>query len=162
MNEQLTLDGFDIAKLHQLSDEDLKALNLTTLEYGISALELLKRPNVDFNVLSKLGYNSQIQTEDRYLIRDIEEQAEILIKYDGYIKRQIEQINNQEKVENIKIPDNIDYSSIKQISTESKEKLMKIRPKTIGQALRIGGVKPADISCLMVLIEQHRLKNSQK
>ena len=80
-----------------------------------------------------------------------------MIKYEGYIKRQNEQIENQNKTDNIKIPDDIDYEKIKQISTESKEKLIKIRPKTIGQALRIGGVKPADVSVLMVLIEQHRV-----
>ena len=126
------------------------------LELGTNAFEILKRPNLNYKILKELGFKSNIATDDNYLIRDIEEQTEILIKYDGYIKRQIEQINNQEKIENIKIPENIDYSSIKQISTESKEKLAKIRPKTIGQALRIGGVKPADVSVLMVLIEQHR------
>ena len=103
-------------------------------------------------ILKELGFNSNINCEDKYLIRDIEEQAEILIKYDGYIKRQEEQINNQQKTDNIKIPENIDYSSIKQISTESKEKLIKIKPKTIGQALRIGGVKPADISVLLIYL----------
>ncbi len=128
------------------------------LELGVSAFNLLKRPNIEYKILKELGYSSNIQIEDKYLIRDIEEQAEILIKYDGYIKRQIEQINNQDKIDNIKIPENIDYSTIKQISTESKEKLIKIKPKTIGQALRIGGVKPADVSVLMVLIEQHKIK----
>ena len=128
------------------------------LELGVSAFNLLKRPNIEYKILKELGYNSNISTDDKYLIRDIEEQAEILIKYDGYIKRQIEQINNQDKIDNIKIPENIDYSTIKQISTESKEKLIKIKPKTIGQALRIGGVKPADVSVLMVLIEQHKIK----
>ena len=126
------------------------------LELGINAFEILKRPNLNYKILKELGFKSNILTDDNYLIRDIEEQTEILIKYDGYIKRQIEQINNQEKMENIKIPENIDYSSIKQISTESKEKLIKIKPKTLGQALRIGGVKPADVSVLMVLIEQHK------
>ena len=62
-------------------------------------------------------------------------------------------------MENIKIPDFIDYKEIKQISTESKEKLIKIRPKTLGQALRIGGVKPADISVLMVMLEKHQLSS---
>jgi len=128
------------------------------LELGVSAFNLLKRPNIEYKILKELGYSSNIQVDDKYLIRDIEEQAEILIKYDGYIKRQIEQINNQDKIDNIKIPENIDYSTIKQISTESKEKLIKIKPKTIGQALRIGGVKPADVSVLMVLIEQHKIK----
>ena len=129
------------------------------LELGVNALNLLKRPNVNFKILKELGFKTSIPTVDKYVIRDIEEQTEILIKYDGYIKRQQEQIENQNKTDNIKIPENIDYTSIKQISTESKEKLIKIKPKTIGQALRIGGVKPADVSVLMVLIEQHKLKN---
>lgn len=127
------------------------------LEIGTNAFALIKRPNVTYEILKELGYNSNINSDDDYLIRDIEEQTDVLIKYDGYIKRQIAQIENQQKTENLKIPDDIDYSSIKQISTESKEKLIKIRPKTIGQALRIGGVKPADVSVLMVLIEQHRV-----
>ena len=127
------------------------------LEIGTNAFALIKRPNVTYEILKELGYNSNINSDDNYLIRDIEEQTDVLIKYDGYIKRQVAQIENQQKTENLKIPDDIDYSSIKQISTESKEKLIKIRPKTIGQALRIGGVKPADVSVLMVLIEQHRV-----
>jgi len=141
-------------------NKEILAKHNEPLELGINGFSALKRPNIDYNVLKELGYKSNIESDDKYLIRDIEEQAEILIKYDGYIKRQIEQINNQEKTENIKIPEDIDYSSIKQISTESKEKLIKIKPKTIGQALRIGGVKPADVSVLMVLIEQHRLKKT--
>ncbi len=131
------------------------------LEVGINALNLLKRPNVNYKILKELGYNSEINHDDKYLIRDIEEQSEILIKYEGYINRQIEQINKQEKMENIKIPDNINYEEIKQISTESKEKLIKIRPKTLGAALRIGGVKPADVSVLMVLIEQHKVLSAE-
>ena len=123
----------------------------------MSGLNLLKRPNVDYKILKELGFRSNIQTDDKYLIRDIEEQTEILIKYEGYIKRQSVEIGNHKKTEDIKIPEDIDYNSIKQISTESREKLIKIKPKTIGQALRIGGVKPADISVLMVLIEQHRV-----
>ncbi len=128
------------------------------LELGVNGLNLLKRPNVDYRILKELGFKSNIETDDNYLIRDIEEQTEILVKYDGYIKRQTAEINNHKKIEDIKIPDDIDYNLIKQISTESKEKLIKIRPKTIGQALRIGGVKPADVSVLMVLIEQHKVK----
>ena len=127
------------------------------LELGTNGFNILKRPNVDFKILKELGYKSRVNSPDNYLTRDIEEQAEILIKYDGYIKRQLDQIDKQIKTDEIRIPDDIDYNAIKQISTESKEKLNKIRPKTIGQALRIGGVKPADVSVLMVLIEQHRI-----
>ena len=146
--------------MFKISPEEILAKYNEPLELGINAFNLLKRPNVNYKVLKELGYNSNIETENKYLIRDIEEQTEVLIKYDGYIKRQLNQIENQEKMEHIKIPNNIDYDSIKQISTESKEKLIKIKPKTIGQALRIGGVKPADVSVLMVLIEQHRIKKN--
>lgn len=131
------------------------------LETGISAFNLLKRPNVDFKILKELGYKTNADTSDTYLIRDIEEQAEVLIKYDGYIKRQNEVIARQEKTDNIRIPKDIDYNSIKQLSIESREKLIKIKPETIGQALRIGGVKPVDVSILMVLIEQHRIKRAE-
>ena len=140
------------------NDENKAILNKygEDINIGMSAYGLLKRPNVDFKIIKELGYTSDIETDNTYIIRDIEEQTEVLIKYEGYIHRQNDQILNLEKTEKIKIPENIDYNSIKQLSTESKEKLNKIRPKTIGQALRIGGVKPADISVLMVLIEQHR------
>ncbi len=150
------LQSFKIAPNEK--NKEILAKYQENLELGTNAFNLLKRPNVDFKIIKELGYKQTNKTEDKYLIRDIEEQAEVLIKYDGYIKRQITQIENQSKTDNIKIPDDINYDEIKQISTESKDKLKKIRPKTIGQALRIGGVKPADVSVLMVLIEQHRIK----
>ena len=129
------------------------------LDVGKSAFELLKRPNVDYNVLKELGYKSNSEYPDKFFEREVKEQAEIKIKYDGYIKRQNSQIESADKMERINIPQDIDYFAIKQISTETKEKLDKIRPKTLAQALRIGGVKPADISCLMVLLESRKLKN---
>lgn len=128
------------------------------LDVGKSAFELLKRPNVDYSVLEQLGYKSNSEYPDEFFRREVREQAEIKIKYDGYIKRQNAQIDSADKMERINIPPDIDYFAIKQISTETKEKLDKVRPKTLAQALRIGGVKPADISCLMVLIESRKLK----
>ena len=83
---------------------------------------------------------------------DIIDEVEVLIKYDGYIKRQEQQVETSEKLEKYKIPVNIDYSKIKHISTETKEKLEKVRPTNLAQASRIGGVKPADISVLMVML----------
>jgi tRNA uridine 5-carboxymethylaminomethyl modification enzyme len=115
------------------------------------AAQLLKRPDINYKELLELGYKPH--TEDKEAL----EQAEIEIKYEGYIKRQQEQIQSADKLEKIKIPENIDYSAIKQISAETKEKLDKVRPKTLAQALRIGGVKPADISCLMVLLESRKI-----
>ncbi len=128
------------------------------LETGKSAYELLKRPNIDYKVLKELKYELSGNYPDKFFEREVLEQAEIKIKYDGYIKRQASQIESADKMERINIPDDIDYFSIKQISTETKEKLDKVRPKTLAQALRIGGVKPADISCLMVLIESRKIK----
>ena len=129
------------------------------LDTGKSAYELLKRPNVDYKVLKELNYELLGNYPDKLFEREVLEQAEIKIKYDGYIKRQANQIESADKMERINIPDDIDYFAIKQISTETKEKLEKVRPKTLAQALRIGGVKPADISCLMVLIESRKLTN---
>ncbi len=130
-----------------------------SLETGKSAYELLKRPNIDYKTLKELNYKLLGNYPDKLFEREVLEQAEIKIKYDGYIKRQANQIQNADKMEKINIPDDIDYFAIKQISTETKEKLDKVRPKTLAQALRIGGVKPADISCLMVLMESRKLTN---
>ena len=133
------------------------------LEIGQSAYQLLKRPNVGYKVLYELGYVSNtIKLEDKYFTKEVLEQAEILIKYDGYIKRQKEQVNSADKLEKIKIPDDFDYTDLKQISNETRDILKKIRPKTLGQALRIGGVKPADISVLMVIIETKKYKTCLK
>ena len=128
------------------------------LDVGKSAYELLKRPNIDYSVLEELNYEYKGQYPDELFKREVLEQAQIRIKYQGYIKRQENQLESADKMERINIPQDIDYFAIKQISTETKEKLDKVRPKTLAQALRIGGVKPADISCLMVLIESRKIK----
>lgn len=127
------------------------------IERGIKLGELLKRPNVDYNVLMEVD----AETRSLDLARDVYEQVEILTKYDGYIKRQEFQVNQADKLEKFKIPDNIDYTRIEHISSETKEKLNKIRPKTLAQASRIGGVKPADISVLMVLLDRHTFAKTE-
>ncbi|MFR1672407.1 MAG: tRNA uridine-5-carboxymethylaminomethyl(34) synthesis enzyme MnmG [Candidatus Gastranaerophilaceae bacterium] len=123
------------------------------IERGIKVSELLKRPNVNYRVIQELDK----ETKDLNIPRDVYEQVEILIKYDGYLKRQEFQVEQSGKLEKFKIPDDIDYTKIDHISSETKDKLNKIRPKTLGQASRIGGVKPADISILMVLLERHEI-----
>ena len=123
------------------------------LEKGVRLADLLKRPNISYEVLKEI----HPQTLSLGVARDVYEQAEILIKYDGYLKRQQVQVEQAGKLDKFKIPENIDYMSIEHISSETKEKLNKIRPKTLAQASRIGGVKPADISILMVLLEKHKL-----
>jgi len=120
------------------------------IERGMRAAELLKRPNITYKVLKEIDES----TNNLNLDKEIYEQVEVLIKYDGYIKRQEEQVNQAGKLEKFKIPENIDYSKIDHISSETKEKLSKIRPKNLAQASRIGGVKPADISILMVMLDR--------
>ena len=83
---------------------------------------------------------------------DVKEQVDINIKYDGYIKRQMRQVEQFKKLENKRIPENIDYDSIQSLRLEAKQKLNQIRPASIGQASRISGVSPADISVLLVYL----------
>ena len=127
------------------------------IERGCKLAELLKRPNITYSILQEIDQG----TKELNLRRDIYEQVEILVKYDGYLKRQEIQVNQAGKLEKFKIPDNIDYMKIEHISSETKEKLNKIRPKTLAQASRIGGVKPADISVLMVLLDKHTFARTE-
>ncbi|GBF23343.1 tRNA uridine 5-carboxymethylaminomethyl modification enzyme [Candidatus Gastranaerophilus sp. (ex Termes propinquus)] len=137
--------------------QNLKNSKIKYNETGFSAAQLLKRPDINYSELYALGYFDTMADEDKFFRKEVLEQVEIQIKYDGYIKRQEEQAQDADKLEKVMIPENIDYDNIKQISTETKEKLNKVRPKNLAQALRIGGVKPADISCLLVLIESRKL-----
>lgn len=122
---------------------------------GIRLAELIKRPNVTYDVVKDLD----VDTKNLDFPYEVGEQVEIRLKYDGYIKHQKEQVELSSKADRIRIPDDIDYKKIQHISTETKEKLDKIRPTTLGQAARIGGVKPADIAVLSVLIESKAYRN---
>ena len=124
-----------------------------SLDRGIKIAELLKRPDIDYNIIKEIDE----ETKSLNIPFDVAEQVEILTKYDGYLKRQEQQVKEAGKLDKFKIPDDIDYSKIEHISSETKDKLSKIRPKTLAQASRIGGVKPADISILMVMLERHQV-----
>jgi len=123
------------------------------MDRGMKIAELLKRPNIDYNVIQKLDET----TRELNIPFDVAEQVEILVKYDGYLKRQEFQVEQAGKLDKYKIHDDIDYSKLEHISSETRDKLSKIRPKTLAQASRIGGVKPADISILMVMLERHQV-----
>lgn len=123
------------------------------IDRGIKIAELLKRPDIDYNIIKEIDK----ETKNLNIPFDVAEQVEILTKYDGYLKRQEQQVKEAGKLDKFKIPDDIDYSKIEHISSETKDKLSKIRPKTLAQASRIGGVKPADISILMVMLERHQV-----
>lgn len=124
-----------------------------SLDRGIKIAELLKRPDIDYNIIKEIDE----ETKSLNIPFDVAEQVEILTKYDGYLKRQEQQVKEAGKLDKFKIPEDIDYSNIEHISSETKDKLSKIRPKTLAQASRIGGVKPADISILMVMLERHQV-----
>ena len=123
------------------------------IDRGVKIAELLKRPDIDYNIIKEIDE----ETKNLNIPFDVAEQVEILTKYDGYLKRQEQQVKEAGKLDKFKIPDDIDYSKIEHISSETKDKLSKIRPKTLAQASRIGGVKPADISILMVMLERHQV-----
>ena len=128
----------------------LKSVGIGEIGQPTSLAELLKRPEIHYEQIKQLAPNS------RPLPKAVEEQVEIQIKYEGYIHRQTAQIQQFKKMEHFRIPDNFDYTSVHNLKTEACEQLAKIRPISVGQASRIPGVSPADISILMVWIEQYK------
>lgn len=133
--------------------EEYESIPLNT---GTSLAELIRRPELNYEVLAPID-------EDRPELPDeVAEQVNINIKYDGYIKRQIKQVENFKKLEVKKIPENFDYDDVNSLRIEARQKLKQYQPVNIGQASRISGVSPADISVLLVYMEQMRQKNSKK
>ncbi len=122
----------------------LEKYGSTLLKSGITLAELVKRPELDYDKLEELD-------EDRpELPDDVREQVNIEIKYEGYIKRQMQQVASFKKLEDKKLPEDFDYSEVNSLRREAVQKLNKVQPATIGQASRISGVSPADISVLLV------------
>ncbi len=117
------------------------------LQRGCKMIELIKRPQIKYSDLTDLD-----DTRPN-LPREVFEQVEIAVKYEGYIKRQEQQIKEMRRIENKKIPETIDYSKLKGLRLEAVEKLSKIRPENLGQASRISGVNPADIAALNIILE---------
>ena len=111
-----------------------------------------------FALLSREGDYAQLAAlfDLPPLADDVREEVEIMARYDGYIRKQEEQIARMERLESRRIPDGIDYSAITSLRLEAAEKLAAIRPRSIGQAARISGVSPADISVLLVYLEKER------
>jgi tRNA uridine 5-carboxymethylaminomethyl modification enzyme len=122
------------------------------LKQPTSLAELLRRPELHYGEISQIASSPEILSEA------VKEQVEIQIKYDGYIQRQQRQIHQFKKLENLQIPGTFDYAEVPGLKTEAREKLMKIRPASIGQASRLPGVSPADVSILTVILHQHRVR----
>ena len=122
----------------------------TPLKSGTTLAELIKRPELDYEKLAEVDENRP------ELAFDVQEQVNIEIKYEGYIKRQMQQVAQFKKLEGKKLPENFDYAQVNSLRKEAVQKLNKIQPSTIGQATRISGVSPADISVLMVYLERSK------
>ncbi len=132
----------------------LVAMGTTPLKSGSSLLDLLRRKEVTYAKLQEAFELPQLAPQ-------VAEQAEIFAKYEGYITKQRQEVERFMKLENKRLPDDIDYRTIKELSSEAAEKLDKVRPANIGQASRISGVSPADISVLMIALELKRRKEQQ-
>ena len=121
------------------------------LKDGIKAADLLKRPEMTY------AHIEQITPSEKPLTDEIKEQVEIQIKYEGYIQKSLQQVDRLKKMEDKKIPENIDYDAINSLASEARQKLKTVRPLTVAQASRISGVNPADISILLVYLEQGKI-----
>ncbi|MGL5821454.1 MAG: tRNA uridine-5-carboxymethylaminomethyl(34) synthesis enzyme MnmG [Sarcina sp.] len=130
------------------TNEIIASLGTTELKKPISLYELIKRPELDYYIVE------QLDQERPELPRSIGEQMNIMAKYEGYISNQLEQVEKFKKLEKKLIPEDTDYSTIHNLRTEAVQKLTKIKPLNIGQASRISGVSPADISVLLIYLEQ--------
>ncbi|HAR6299077.1 TPA: tRNA uridine-5-carboxymethylaminomethyl(34) synthesis enzyme MnmG [Staphylococcus pseudintermedius] len=122
------------------------------LKDGILAKELLRRPEMTYETII------EILEEERQLPADVEEQVEIQTKYEGYITKSLQQVDKVKRMEQKKIPEDLDYSQIDSLATEAREKLAEVKPLNIAQASRISGVNPADISILLVYLEQGKIQ----
>ncbi|MED1600536.1 tRNA uridine-5-carboxymethylaminomethyl(34) synthesis enzyme MnmG [Alkalihalophilus marmarensis] len=130
----------------------LQEAGAAPLKEAVSAAMLLKRPELTYAHVSKL-----IEAPESEISDDVGEQVEIQVKYEGYIEKQLQQVDRSKKMESKKIPEDLDYHAINGLATEAKQKLSEVRPLSVGQASRVSGVNPADISILLVYLEQGRL-----
>jgi tRNA uridine 5-carboxymethylaminomethyl modification enzyme len=132
----------------------LSSLNSSELKKSVSLYELIKRPELNYFNVGALDVNRPELSED------VKEEVNIISKYEGYISKQLEQVAQFKKLENKVIPLYIEYDKIKGLRIEAMQKLNKIRPMNVGQASRISGVSPADISVLLIYMEKRaREKN---
>jgi tRNA uridine 5-carboxymethylaminomethyl modification enzyme len=128
----------------------LISLNSTPLKTAISLHDLIKRPELSYETLKGLD------KDRKELPREIRLQVETQIKYEGYIKKQMAQIEQFKKLEGKRLEENQNYDEINGLSNEAKQKLNQIRPGSVGQASRISGISPADINVLLIYLEQKR------
>ncbi len=157
---QLKLDAIS-EEINRLSNYRIKPSERTqkiieshggaVLKDGILAIDLLRRPEMDYASIIEL------MDDDKQVDDEVAEQVEIQTKYEGYIQKSLQQVEKMKRMEDKKIPENIDYDAIHSLATEARQKLKEVKPLSVGQASRISGVNPADISILLVYIEQGKI-----
>jgi len=144
-------------------NEFLASMGSTPIKSGISLAELLRRPELTYSALEAIDFErpEYFKDEKRKKYDPVAEQVEIAIKYEGYIKRQVQQVEQFKKLESRLIPENIDYNAIHGLRIEARQKLAKMKPVSIGQASRISGVSPADISVLLIYLSAQGSQGDQ-
>ncbi|GAA0334631.1 tRNA uridine-5-carboxymethylaminomethyl(34) synthesis enzyme MnmG [Bacillus carboniphilus] len=140
-----------IIKPNETTQELIRSVGGSELKDGIKAIDLLKRPEITYSHIYQLA---PAETE---IDEEIMEQVEIQVKYEGYIQKSLQQVERLKKMEDKKVPVDIDYDAIHGLANEARQKLKEVRPLSIAQASRISGVNPADISILLVYIEQGKI-----
>ncbi len=141
-----------IVKPNEKTQEVIRSVGGTELKDGIRASDLVKRTEMTYDLVAGLIEPVAIEFSE-----EVREQIEIQLKYEGYIQKALQQVEKLKKMEDKKIPENIDYDAISGLATEARQKLKNVRPLSIAQASRISGVNPADISILLVYIEQGKI-----
>ena len=134
----------------------LTELGSSNINYGVKLADLLKRSELSYKKLKNIDHDRPLLSDD------VVEEVEIQVKYEGYIKLQEEQVDKFRKLEAKKLPKELDFNELKGLRLEARQKLNKIKPDSIGQASRISGVSPADISVLLIYLEQIKQKNNGK
>ncbi|MFC0273065.1 tRNA uridine-5-carboxymethylaminomethyl(34) synthesis enzyme MnmG [Metabacillus herbersteinensis] len=149
-NEKIRLT-MTIIKPTEKTQELIRSAGGSELKDGIKASDLLKRPEMNYDHIQ------QLVPAEELMDPDVAEQVEIQVKYEGYIEKSLQQVEKVKKMENKKIPENIDYDAISSLANEARQKLKEVRPLSVAQAARISGVNPADVSILLVYIEQGKI-----
>ncbi|MFA9556247.1 tRNA uridine-5-carboxymethylaminomethyl(34) synthesis enzyme MnmG [Evansella sp. AB-rgal1] len=144
-----------VIKVTEETQKILEKAGSTPLKDAMHAKVLLKRPEILYRHIA------EIVPPEKALEEDVAEQVEIQVKYEGYITKQLEQVQRLKKMENKKLPEDLDYHAISGLAMEARQKLSEVRPLSVAQASRVSGVNPSDVSVLLVYLEQGRLKRVQ-
>ncbi|MDR0879648.1 MAG: tRNA uridine-5-carboxymethylaminomethyl(34) synthesis enzyme MnmG [Clostridioides sp.] len=159
--KQQVEDEFKRLKSERVTPNEINPLleekGVSTIKVGLSLYEILKRPEINYSILEQIGKGGDAETPN-----EVKSQCEVMTKYEGYIDKQLKQIDQFKKLETKKLDENMDYEKIDGLKIEARQKLNKVKPISIGQASRISGVSPADISVLLIYLEQMKRSRGVK